>query len=667
MKPYYGPLALLLLLALTVLSMDPPLAAPTSAPESEFSAERAMTHVRDLARAPHPPGTPEHTHVRKELIKRFQALGLTVRTQKVRVVQKFSKEVRVVEAQNILARLPGQEKGPGLMLCAHYDSHPTGPGAGDDMAGVSVLLETARALALEKPRRDVLFLITDAEEYGLLGAEGFVDDAQELEDFPLVLNFEARGGSGPVFMFETGKDNAPLIEALAHTPRPLATSLMYALYKTLPNDTDLSVFKRAGKTGLNFAFAESWSHYHTALDTPERLDARSVQHQGDYALALARLLPGTVTENKGDAIYFDLFSRLLVRYPESLVWPLTALGLAAYLWAILSTRREEKFWRSWLIGIGLGPLALLNGAVVAVCFGFLIGPLRAGAPWRDPYGARWLEAALFLLSLAAALVPLGIALRKQSAKPPTLGALLWWVLLLLATTLWLPGASYLFLWPLLLATLGQLLRPHPVLAIAASVPTVVLLTPVWHGLALLLGFSLPPLLGGLVGLGLLPLLPVLEGLKPRGLYLLAGVGALCILVGWLGFRTSERYPRVVADSKEQSAPATPKATVVPGKLTLAPARSGFELSAFTKTKVSSAILDGKLLPLIDGKLALRFLAPPPTGFVLQIDAPLETTVTVGEDILKTDTSLPPNSIVAPGPFPGNRLQYRRSVTLPAQP
>lgn len=667
MKPYFGPLALLLLLALTVLSMEPPPAVSSNAPESVFSAERAMTHVRDLARAPHPPGSAEHTHVRAELVKRFTSLGLSVRTQKVRVVQTFSTEVRVVEAQNVLARLKGKEKGPGLMLCAHYDSHPTGPGAGDDMAGVAVLLETARALAKEPPHRDVLFLVTDAEEYGLLGAEGFVQDAPEIDEFPLVLNFEARGGSGPVFMFETGKNNLPLVEALASTPRPLATSLMYALYKTLPNDTDLSVFKRAGKTGLNFAFAASWSHYHTALDSPERLDARSVQHHGDYALALAQQLPGVETEQAGDAIYFDLFSRLLVRYPETMVWPFTALGLAAYLWAVLSGRKEPKFWRGWLIGLGLGPLALLHGAAIAVCFGFLLGPLRTNVPWRDPYGARWLEAALFFLALAAALVPVIAALRKLPVKPLTLGALFWWGLALVATTLWLPGASYLFLWPLLFATIGLLLRPHPAIAASAGVATVVLLTPIWHGLALLLGFSLPPLLGGLVGLGLLPLLPALSAIKPRALWVLAGIGAVCVLVGWLGFRTSPRYPRTQLLSSELSDPQIPKVILAPGKLTISPSKDkGFELSAFTKTKVSSAILDGKLLPLIDGKLALRFLAPPPTGFVLEFDAPPKTIVTVGEDALGMRIPLPPDAIVAPGPFPGNRLRYRRTVTLPTK-
>jgi hypothetical protein len=48
---------------------------------------------------------------------------------------------------------------------------PTGPGASDDGSGVAALLETARALAIGTPlRNDVIFLFTDAEEVGLLGA-----------------------------------------------------------------------------------------------------------------------------------------------------------------------------------------------------------------------------------------------------------------------------------------------------------------------------------------------------------------------------------------------------------------------------------------------------------------------------------------------------------------
>ena len=69
---------------------------------------------------------------------------------------------------------------------------------------------------------------------------------------------------------------------------PVANSLSYEIYKRLPNDTDLTVFKHAGYSGLNFAFIEGVINYHHATDTLQNLNRGSLQHQGDYAVELAR-------------------------------------------------------------------------------------------------------------------------------------------------------------------------------------------------------------------------------------------------------------------------------------------------------------------------------------------------------------------------------------------
>lgn len=65
----------------------------------------------------------------------------------------------------------------------------------------------------------------------------------------LVLNFEARGSGGPSYMLvETNQGNAKLIKAFneASPPFPVANSMMYSIYKMLPNDTDLTVFREEG-------------------------------------------------------------------------------------------------------------------------------------------------------------------------------------------------------------------------------------------------------------------------------------------------------------------------------------------------------------------------------------------------------------------------------------
>jgi hypothetical protein len=83
-------------------------------------------------------------------------------------------------------------------------------------------------------------------------------------------------------LIETNKGNASMIEnfARADPPYPVATSLSYSIYKLLPNDTDLTVFREVGDIeGFNFAFIDDHFDYHTAIDNYERLDRTTLEHQ----------------------------------------------------------------------------------------------------------------------------------------------------------------------------------------------------------------------------------------------------------------------------------------------------------------------------------------------------------------------------------------------------
>ena len=129
-----------------------------------------------------------------------------------------------------------------------------GPGASDDGTGVASLLEIARIIRTEKYRNPVTFLIDDGEEAGLLGAEAFVTDRAYVESIGAVINLEARGTSGPSVLFETSTNNRWFVPIIARAlPHPVTTSLFYSIYELLPNDTDLTVFKRVGLTGVKAA------------------------------------------------------------------------------------------------------------------------------------------------------------------------------------------------------------------------------------------------------------------------------------------------------------------------------------------------------------------------------------------------------------------------------
>ncbi len=203
-----GPItfALLILIAfLAIRSIEPPHAVDENAPATEFSAARAMRDVREIAKKPHPLGSAENVRVREYLVARLRELGANpeVQTSFVARHSPFGPDTWAV-VNNIVAKVSGTQSTGAVMMVAHYDSVPSGPGAGDDAASVAAILEAVRALKAGPPlSNDLIILFTDGEELGLLGAKGFVDTYPALRDIKVVLNFDMRGDYGPSMMFQT--------------------------------------------------------------------------------------------------------------------------------------------------------------------------------------------------------------------------------------------------------------------------------------------------------------------------------------------------------------------------------------------------------------------------------------------------------------------------------
>ncbi|MGH7176565.1 MAG: M28 family peptidase, partial [Tepidisphaeraceae bacterium] len=264
------------------------LAPPGESDNSPFSLARAIEHVKFIASAPHPLGSEHHRAVREYLVAQFSALGLEVQVQESRVKNRLLHGLPIRIA-NVIARVRGRAGLTGaVLLAAHYDSTPVSAscGAGDDGAAVAALLEVARVLSLDRPECDVIFLMTDGEELGMLGATAFVTEHPWVVDVGVVLNFEARGTSGASIMFETSPGNASLISEFASSaPHPVASSLSYDIYRMMPNNTDFTIFREAGLRGLNFAFIDGVSNYHTPGDNLANLDPRSLRHHGVQALS----------------------------------------------------------------------------------------------------------------------------------------------------------------------------------------------------------------------------------------------------------------------------------------------------------------------------------------------------------------------------------------------
>src|SRR5690348_2173234 len=64
----------------------PPSPLPATAPSTEFSAARALDHLRVFAREPHPVGSPAHDAVRDYVIHQLSAMGVQPEVQTTTVV-----------------------------------------------------------------------------------------------------------------------------------------------------------------------------------------------------------------------------------------------------------------------------------------------------------------------------------------------------------------------------------------------------------------------------------------------------------------------------------------------------------------------------------------------------------------------------------------------------
>lgn len=315
-----------------------------------------MRHIRTWADVPRPSGSARHAEVVDAVQAALELQGMPVTRQ----------------ADRGLTNLIGGVGEGGVWLVAHSDSVEGAPGAADDGLGLGVIVEAVRALSWDELPPDLHVLITDGEEDGLLGAK-----LHTRADVPprLVLNVEARGSGGPAFMFQVAGPEEPLISAFAAAGcRAQTSSLAATVYALLPNDTDFTVFRRAGWWGYDFALIGDPHRYHSAEDTPDNLDPRSIQQVGDCVVGIAR-------EWLGRPLDASTAPRAWLRVPGgTLVMPEWLVRLSA-LAILLFPRPSRDLWR--------GALALVGAVVASVAAG--VGLLFAAMKLRPDFWERAAE------------------------------------------------------------------------------------------------------------------------------------------------------------------------------------------------------------------------------------------------------------------------------------
>ena len=496
------------ILAIAAFRYSPPSPLGADVAPSRFSAARAREVQRVISAdgAPRDLGSATNERARTFLEAELAKSGFHTEIQRAMACTRHGSCARVA---NVVATRAGREPGIGaVLLMAHYDSVPCGPGASDDGMGISTAVETARALGSEPPlRRTVVIVLTDGEEAGLLGADAFVRQHPLAASVRAAVNVDSRGSSGPSAMFETSPGNAWIIGLYARAvERPVTSSLFYEIYRRMPNDTDFTSVKDAVQ-GVNFANIARIENYHTPLDTFENADPGTLQHHGDQALAMVRALGDAGPEleapraRANDAVWFDVLTLFVVRWPAA-----ASLGLAlAALALVLGWTIRMRAW-------GAGLVASLAALVAAAAAGLLAGGLLrvAGAvpvPWvaHPLLALTSLHSACILAGLAAAR----LVARRARARAEVMWAGTWltWGALGVAVAVVAPGACFLFVVPTFVAGFVAWLR----IDLATAIPAVVAAV-LWVPIALLsydgLGLAVP-ILAAVTSVVLVSVLPAL--------------------------------------------------------------------------------------------------------------------------------------------------------------
>jgi len=520
LKPLSITLFLMVLLAWVInhnLALIP--SVPATASETQFSAERAKLMLSDLLKeqVPHPVDSVANRVVEKRIVKKLREMGFQEEIQETMECRDFEVGVaRCTRVRNIIVTIDGSlsidnqsAKKNGILLVAHYDSVAAGPGASDAGSAVATLLEIARMLATqERPKNSIVILFNEGEEFGLFGAHAFMRQHPLAKTLKLAINIEARGSAGQSVMFETGEKSGWLVEEyIASTPSPLSSSLFYEVYKILPNDTDLTVFKEHGLQGLNFAHGGNEPHYHTPLDSLENLQLGTIQHHGENVWGvLSGIMNKDLTEiNESNIVYTDILATFVVKWQEPTSLFASILLILLFVWVAQNLSKES----------------LLNGKSVrkgVYTFFALFVLLTAGAlliqnlvqwfsggstPWRVDNFPMQLTLWSFLT-----LIGLIVGGRISNKTCPTnfvLGLVMCWLVLAVVTSVLMVGISFLFIIPSAIALLILLVLPmiekrwgKGMLAVALSLISLavaLMFMPIVYVLELMVGYKMSMAIG----------------------------------------------------------------------------------------------------------------------------------------------------------------------------
>jgi len=244
------------------------------------------------------PGTKGSVIAQQYISKRYAELGVKPYTTNYLQVFRHP-SIRTGEGTNVLGFIKGVTyPDQYIVVSAHYDhlgqrGRRWYPGADDNASGVAMMLWLAADFRNRSPRYSVIFLATDGEEKGLLGAKAFIK--RNTLNIVANLNLDMLGRSKRTYFVTSPLLRQPMRDALVQS------SDLCLIYRRRHKDRSrlksIDFVKASdhytfASHGIEYFFVSGSLHgdYHLPSDTRDKMTPMVVANTADTVLKTFRLL-----------------------------------------------------------------------------------------------------------------------------------------------------------------------------------------------------------------------------------------------------------------------------------------------------------------------------------------------------------------------------------------
>ena len=231
---------------------------------------------------PRKTGSPSCLQAGNYVYNEFQQMGLSVRycdTSNIR---------------NIEATLYGRDTTNIIIICAHYDTVSSSPGADDDASGISAVLSMAKIMSKYTFEHTVRFVCFSGEEQGMVGSRYYAGVCYNNKEYIVtVLNMDMIGytttdsnkvnikvNTGSEWIFDFSKNVSQLYSDYCNIQ-------LYSI--GADTRSDHVSFWDKGYDAIQYLEYNSNPYYHTANDTIDKMNI-------DYTTRLSRLILATLVD-----------------------------------------------------------------------------------------------------------------------------------------------------------------------------------------------------------------------------------------------------------------------------------------------------------------------------------------------------------------------------------